>query len=693
VTAHPLRPLLQPASIAVLGASERAGSVGRRTVENLLRGGYGGRLYAVNPGYETVRGVACFPSLDVLPETVEHVVLTLGDANIEAGLDAVIAHGAKAATMMSSLVLENDSDPPLRERVARKILDSGLIVCGANGMGFYNFADGVWVCGFDTRDNHVRGGNVTLISHSGSGMSGIIDCEERIDFNLAVSTGQELSVRMDQYMDWALDRAETRAIGLFMETARNPAGMAAAFEKARRKGVPVVVLKVGRTEFAARLAVSHSGAIAGRDDAYQALFDHYGVQRVRDMDELATTLMLFAQPHPVADGGLVSIHDSGGERQLLIDVADDVGVRLAEISEETTRRLEALLDPGLPPVNPLDGWGAGGPGANAIMRDCLAALMADPDAALGAVVHDRAPGSGIYPDYLEYMRAGLAASGKPVCLVANRQGSGSDPAAVAFTREGFPVIDGLRSFLVGVRCLLDYRDYQARPAEPAEAAEPDMIAHWRQRLAQGGALEEYEASAFLREFGFPINPARLATDRPGALAAASELGYPVVLKTAQPGILHKTDAGGVHLDLASPRQLEAAWDDLAARLGPRVMVAPMVRATGVEMVLGMVRDEQLGPLVMLGFGGVNVEAIRDVAYALPPFGPRQARRLVDSLQLRKLLDGLRDRPAVDVDAFCVAASRFSVLAHALGDVLSEIDINPVIVHPTGCVAVDALVVS
>ena len=494
---HPLDPLLRPRSIAVLGASERPGSVGRRTVENLLQGGFEGALYAVNPGYESVRGVACFPDLASLPQTVEHVVLTLGDANVEAGLDATIAHGARAATMMSSLVLQDDEPPLLRERISGKIADSGLIVCGANGMGFYNFADGVWVCGFDTRSNHVRGGNVTLISHSGSGMSGIIDCEERIDFNLAVSTGQELSMTMDQYMDWALDRAETRVIGLFMETARRPAGMAAAFAKAQRRGIPVVVLKVGRTELSARLAVSHSGAIAGRDDAYQALFDRHGVQRVKDMDELATTLMMFAQPHPVAPGGLVSIHDSGGERQLLIDLAQDMQVPLADIAPSTVEHLEQLLDPGLPPVNPLDAWGAGGPGANAIMRECLAALLVDPHAAFGAVVHDRAPHGALYEEYFDYMRAGHAASGKPVFLVSNRQGSGSDPAAVAVTREGFPVLDGLRSFLAGSRCLMQYRDFRSRTPDALSPTDPEAVAKWRPRLAGGEILEEFDAGQLL----------------------------------------------------------------------------------------------------------------------------------------------------------------------------------------------------
>jgi acyl-CoA synthetase (NDP forming) len=689
---HHLDPLLRPTSIAVVGASERPHSVGRQTIENLLTGQYSGRLYAVNPGYEAILGIPCFPDLAALPETVEHVVLAVGDARIEAALDDTIEHGAVAATMMSSLVLEDDSPPLLRDRVAAKVDASSLIVCGANGMGFYNLADGVWICGFDTRENHVRGGNVALISHSGSGMAGIVDCEERIDFNLAISTGQELSVTMDQYMDFALEQAETRVIGLFMESARNPEGMIAAFRKAGDKGIPVVVLKVGRTELSARLAVSHSGAIAGRDDTYQALFDRYGVQRVDDMDELATALIMFAQPHPVAEGGLVTIHDSGGERQLLIDLAGDMAVPLTEIDSHTEARLERLLDPGLPPVNPLDAWGAGGPGADRIMEDCLAALMSDPNAAIGAVVHDRTPLSGLYEHYFDYMRRGHEASGKPVFLVSNHQGSGADPAAVRVTREGFPVLDGIRPFLAGVRCMLDYRDYRARPQPSLPKPDNVAVSIWRSRLGSGETLEEHESGMLLCDFGFPVNPARLADTEPAAIAAAAASGYPVVLKTAEPGILHKTDYAGVKLSIENKGQLKAAYTDLSARLGPRVMISPMLNVSGVEMVLGLVRDEQFGPLVMLGFGGVNVETIRDVAYALPPFDQATALRLLDSLQLRPLLDGLRDRPAVDVEAFCRAAERFSIMAAALGNELSEIDINPVIVHPGGCIAVDALVV-
>ena len=693
---HYLDPLLRPGSIAVVGASERADSVGLQTMENLLTGGFQGRLYAVNPGYDSVCGVPCFPDLASLPDKVEHVVLAVGDARIEAALDDTIAHQARAATLMSSLVLEDDEEPLLRQRVAQKVETSGLMVCGANGMGFYNFSDGVWVCGFDTRENHVRGGNVTLISHSGSGMAGIVDCEERIDFNLAVSTGQELCVSMDQYMDFALEQAETQVIGLFMETARNPAGMIAALNKANDRGVPVVALKVGRTEFSARLAVSHSGAMAGSDDAYQAVFDRYGVQRVCDMDEMATALIMFAQPHKVANGGLVTLHDSGGERQLLIDLADSVDVPLAQIESATGDRLKQLLDPGLLAVNPLDAWGAGGPGADTIMEGCLTALMADPDAAIGAVIHDRAPLSGIYGEYVDYMRRGHEASGKPVFLVANRQGTGSDPAVISVTREGFPVLDGLRSFLTGVRCLLNYRDFQEQASAETTVSEAPLpsqtLSHWLNRLGTGDTLDEFESGQLLHDFAIAMNPALRVNNEAALMNAAKSLNYPLVLKTAKAGILHKTDQQGVILNLENENQLKRAYADISERLGSNVLVSPMVKSHGVEMVLGLVQDEQFGPLVLLGFGGVNVEVLKDVSYALPPFNQATARRMVDKLAHRPLLDALRDRPPLNIDAFCEMAARFSLLAASLGAVIGEIDINPIMLGPDNCTAVDALVI-
>jgi len=414
------------------------------------------------------------------------------------------------------------------------------------------------------------------------------------------------------------------------------------------------------------------------------------------MDEMATALIMFAQPHPVAAGGLVSIHDSGGERQLLIDLADRIGLPLAEVSPATEKRLAQLLDPGLVPVNPLDAWSKGGPDYHTVMERCFAELMKDGQAAFGAVVHDRAPLGRIYDDYIGYLEAGHEASGKPAFLVANRQGTGADPRVVATTRAGFPVLDGLRSFLVGARCLLAYRDFQQRRAVGAaedlpQIANPEAARAWAARLAQGGVLDEYESGLLLNEFGVPVNPAIRVDDAGSLLEAAAKLGYPLVLKSAEPGLLHKTDEGGVRLNLQSPDELLEAYEEMSRRLGPAALLSRMITGPGVEMMLGVVRDEQFGPLVLIGFGGIHVETLRDVICALPPFGPATARRLVDRLRQRDLLDGHRGAPAADLDAFCGAASNLSVLADALDGVVDEIDINPVLVRPDGCLALDALI--
>lgn len=689
---HRLEPLLNPASIAVIGASEREDTPGREIMNNLLNGRFAGPLYAVNPRYEEICGVPCFPSLAELPEPVEQAFIAVGDAHVEGALKQAIDHGAHAAVVICSLA-EDAEGRPLKPRIRERALDAGLLLMGGNTMGYYNFGRGVWACGFDTRANHVATGGITLITHSGAGMSGLIDCDERLDCNLAISTGQELIVRMDEYLDYAVEQSSTRVIGLFIETTRNPQALRDALRKARERQVPIVALKVGRTELSARLAESHSGAMAGRDAAWQALFDHYGVIRVHDMDEFTTALIMFNQPHPVAPGGLVALHDSGGERQLLVDLADELNVPLAELGAETVKTLEGLLDPGLPAVNPLDAWSAGGPEYHRIMEDCLATMMTDPAAAMGAVVHDRAPDGRIYTDYFDYMRKGHAASGKPAFLVANRQGTGSDPAVVSVTREGFPVLDGLRPFLVGARALMDHRDFRARKPDTPPFVDENLVATWRSRLkslkdrheAPGEAL----ALRLLDEFGIPASTPIACDGEEQLVEAVSKLKFPLVLKTAEAGIVHKSDIGGVAMGISSEQELRTAYADLRKRIGPNAIVMPQVTDPGAEMVLGMINDEQFGPLVMLGHGGRDVESEGRVQFLLPPFGASEARRALERLPGRRRLGPWRGRGALAVDAFCTAAARFAAMVSSLADTIFEFDANPVIVHERGCIAVDA----
>lgn len=687
---HYLDPLVRPDSIAVVGASRRADAVGNTVLKNLLKGEFPGALYAVNPRYDEIEGVPCYPSLSALPQPVRHVIFAVSDERLEGLLDEALACGVEAAMIYSSLMPGTDSEPPLRQRVCEKAKQAGLLLCGANSMGFYNFAHNVWAGGFPTRSHH-KPGKAVLISQSGAGMSGIVDPDERIDFSFAVSTGLELTVTTEDYLDYALEQPETRVIGLFLETSRQPGRMIAAFRKAAGRNIPIVAVKVGRTELAAQLGVSHSGALAGSDAVYDAVFDRYGVQRVDDMEQLATALIMFAQPHPVSPGGIVTIHDSGGERQLLIDLAARLGAPLADISARTRKRLEALLDPGLPAVNPLDAWSAGGADYEDRLDECFAALLQDEAASLGAIVHDRAAHGRIYPDYIRHLRNGHSASGKPVFLVSNRQGTGADPLVVETTRAGFPVLDGIASFLVGARCRLSYCDFQARPGIRPPVLPASTVSVWRGRLAEIEDIDEIEAGQFLHDCGIPMVTARAVNDEAELASLGAEMGYPLVMKTAMSGIHHKSDMGGVCLNIGSEAELLHIYRDMSMRLGSRVLIAPMIEGPGVEMILGLTTDEQFGPMVVVGIGGVHAELLQDVVTVAPPFDVATALYNLDRLKMRKLLDGARGAPPVDVPAFCEAAAILSVIAIEFADLVKEVDINPVKAMEQGCLGLDALI--
>jgi len=687
---HRLDPLLRPTSVAIVGASKRTDSLGEWALKNLVKGGYEGRIYPVNPGHDELQGHKCYASLLGLPEIPDLVVFAVGDQRLEVPLDDAIAAGIPAAVIQSTLVMDDDTDPPLKERVQQKVRAAGMLVCGANGMGFYNVRDHVWTCGFDSSD-HTAPGNVSLISHSGSGMSGIIDCEERLRINLAVSAGNELSTTMDEYLDFALNLPETQVVGLFIETTRNPDGFRAALEKAARRRIPIVALKVGRTDKSAALTVSHSGALAGDDATYDALFDRYGVQRARDQDEFTTMLIMFAELHPVGAGGLVSLHDSGGERSLLVDLAADADVPLVELANDTVDKIAAVIDPELPSTNPLDAWSRGGPDASKKMTNALTLMMQDPGTALGVVVHDRAPYGKIYPSYFTYMQRARADSGKPVALVSATQGTGCDDAAITSTHAGYPVLDGVSRFLKGAHALFAYRDFLLRKQTAWVEPDAKLVEHWRIRLRTGDTLAELDALHMLSDFGVVTSTPTPASDEDTVAAAASACGYPVVLKTAKPGLLHKSDHGGVIVGIADEEQLLRMYRLMQNQLGDDVLVVSLADV-GVEMILGVKRDAQFGPVVLLGCGGVLAETIADVQFALPPFDADHARRCIDRMRIRPLLNGVRGAPATNIDAFCELAQQFSIMVNALSDVLEEVDVNPVIASESGAIAVDALVV-
>ncbi|MFO0996382.1 MAG: acetate--CoA ligase family protein [Alphaproteobacteria bacterium] len=687
---HKLTPLLKPRSIAFVGASPREKTPGNGILKSIRMGGYGGAVYCINPKYEAIEGFSCFPSLSALPEPVDLAVLCVGSRHLEGALAEAIAAKARAAAIFDNPYLEDDGDPPLARRLSRMAREAGLPVCGANCMGYFNVAEGTFVAGYPPAAEIAAGG-IFFITHSGTAFGSFSQSDPRLGFSAIVSSGQELATTMADYMDYALDQPSTRVLALFLETVRDPAGFIAALEKASAKGVPVVALKVGRTERSARLAISHSGAIAGDDAAYEALFDRHGVVRVHDLYEMAATATLLAHPRRLAKGGLAVLGDSGGERGMLIDLAAEIGVPFAKINEATTAVLKRRLFPGLPAENPVDAWGTV-TDWDGVYRDILAALIEDPDTAIACLLRDMRTGEFLSEGQVDIAREAAAKTTKPVIMATNFSGTFHRDITMRAASMGVPVLDGTRNFLVAVKHAMAYRDFLARPNVAAMAPVPRAVTErWRARLAAGGTLDEAESLALLADYGVPVLPHRVVDGRAAALEAAAALGYPVVLKTAAPGIFHKTEHGGVRLGLVDAAALGAAYDEMAARLGPRALVAPMA-ARGVELALGFIADPQFGPLVMVSAGGTLIEVMADRAVALPPIDEAGAVRLLDRLRLRPLLDGKRGEAPADVASLARAIARFSVLAAELGDMMGEADVNPIRAGAKGAVALDALIV-
>jgi len=688
---HPLGPLLAPRSIALVGASQRANTPGHDMVRALERGGFRGTVHAINPSYRSIEPYPCVPNLADLPGPPDLAVLSVRNDRLEATLAEAIAVGARAAVIFASGFVESDRSPPLSSRLADLARTAGMPMCGANCMGFYNDLDGVWICGFPS-PRAPRAGSIAYIAHSGSVFGALAHNDPRFRFALAISPGSELVTTVGDYIDYALERPEVKVIGLFLEAARDPQRFRSALEKAARRGVPVVALKVGRTEAAAAAALTHTGAIAGSDLAYDALFDRYGVIRVQTLDELACTLLLLAPGRRAGAGSLVSIHDSGGETEMLIDLAHQVGVGFAPIADSTKQAIAARLDPGLVANNPLDAWGTGADFANAF-EDCFRTLVADDNAALGVFANDIRDGYYLSEGFAAAAAAVAATTPKPVAFLTNYTQLRHDGIALRLTEGGVPVLDGTLNGLVAIRGALAHRDFLARPGDPV----PELCASVAaERLRAVEALvastvaDEAEGLALLAAYGIPVAAHHLVDTENDAVARAQRLGYPVALKTAMPGIVHKTEQSGVHLGLSEDAAVRSAWRDLERRLGPRAIVARMM-PRGVELALGMVRDPQFGPIVVAGAGGVLIELLSDRRAALAPFGPATARRLIDALSIRRLLDGHRGAPAVDIDTLATIVSRFSVLAADVCDHIVEIDVNPLV---CGCeiAAVDALFV-
>ena len=679
-----LQKLLAPRSIAIVGASTRPGTFGNGLVRRVLEGGFPGPVHPVNPRYEEVEGLRCVPALAELPEPADLALLAVGAEHAEAQLRAAAGTGTPAAVIYASL----QHHPGADARLAAIASAAGMAVCGANCMGFLNLEQPLRACAY-SQPTHLRPGPVTFISHSGSAFSALLHTSRGVRFNLVVSAGTEFSTTTDGYLDYALTLPSTRAIALFMETSRDPAGLRQALQRAAERDIPVVCLKVGRSLRSRQFVATHTGALAGADTAYNALFDAYGVLRVADLDEMIDTLELLTASRRPGPGGFAAVTDSGGERALLTDVAEDAGVPFAQPGAGTLQGLGTILSPALVPDNPLDAWDAL-EGAEQVFTGSLLALHNDPAVAVVGLCVDLTDEESSDIGYVKVAGQVHAATTKPFLVLSHVSDAVGARDAARLREAGVPVLHGTRTGMAAVRHLFAYRDARARPPVHRTAVDPEVTRRWRERLAAAATLTVQEGFGLLADYGVPVVPTLPAADLTGAIAAASQIGWPVVLKTAAAGITHKSDVGAVRLGIANGDMLAEAYGEISRSLGPEVTVSAVV-PPGVELALGMVRDPQFGPLIMIGAGGVLVEVLSDRAFAEPPLDLARAKALLGRLQARRLLAGFRGMPACNVEAVAEAIVRLSALAADVGDLINELDVNPLIAGPSGCAAVDVLV--
>ncbi|MDR2988387.1 MAG: CoA-binding protein, partial [Nocardiopsaceae bacterium] len=473
--------MLEARSVAIVGASKRADSFGERMLAEAQKSPAKPVIYPVNPRYPEIGGLPCYPTLADLPEQVDLALLGVPDGVLEEQLTLAAAHGCRAAVIFGNAHEDpaSDAEPVrpranLRQRLAAIARSSGMELCGAGCMGFANVSHGLRVMGYVEPDP-LPAGPVALVTHSGSVFSTMLRSRRAFGYTLAVSSGQELVTAAPSYLSYALNLPDTKVIGLILEAMRQPDELRKVLTRATERDLPVVLLTAGNSASGRAMVAAHSGALAGSDGGWEALVRYYGIHRVSDLAEMADALELFALRatrrggrSPAVGGaghGIATVHDSGLERAHTADVADEVGVPFAAISDATKGKLEALLDPGLLATNPLDVWGTGA-GTREVFAGSLTALAEDESVDAVALAVDLI--TELDGD-TAYQLAALDTAGqtnKPVVVLSNMPGAIDPEAAVLLRSSGIPVLEGMRS---GLRALRHLLDHAARPSwhEPA----------------------------------------------------------------------------------------------------------------------------------------------------------------------------------------------------------------------------------
>lgn len=686
---HPLDALLRPRSIAIVGASGREGSFGKLLHQSIQSLGYEGQVYLINPKYDQIDGLAAYPSLDALPGSVDCVAMAIADAALPTALEAAAAAKARSAVLFGRAYGQAADGRELTQTLASIAVSGSMQLCGANCMGYVNLDDKLQMTGFPIATLG-QPGYVALVSHSGSTWSGIVGNLRNLRFNYAISAGQELATGMADYIDFLVKQASTKVICLVLETVRQPEKFLAAVDRARDKGIAVIALKLGRSERGQAFAKSHSGAMSGSADVYDAIFERHGVIGVRSLDELMDTAELFAAPRRPHNGLIGLGCDSGGERQLIADLSEVVQLPFAPLADATVTRLEGLLDPGIEATNPLDYWGDG----NDVMADALLALAADPSVGTLVMASNIPDGQDFTNACSRALMTTYAGTEKPVVLFGNVSATMSPAECKRYRDLGVPVLMGTETALRALKHFSRY--YGTEDATVACSASlspvaPAIVARWTKVLAQAARdASTLQSFDLLHDFNLPIAASLSTPSVDEGIVFAQGIGYPLVAKIDSPDIAHKSDIGGVILGITSDDALRAAFARLQAVAPGPVLLQQQLG--GTELILGMKHDPQFGPTFTLGFGGIFVEILKDFVTLLPGDSAARIEASIRSLKTFPLLNGARGRPVTDLSKLAAVVQRFMHMGLTLQCSVQEMEINPLLVDGDRMAAVDSLMI-
>jgi len=691
-----VRAFLNPRSIAVIGASADENKIGGRPIRYLKLAGYQGPIYPINPGRDVIQGLKAYPSLDAVEAEVDLVVIAVPAPDVLAAVRACAAKRVNGAMVFSSGFAEvDDEGRAMQERIVEAARKGGVALLGPNCAGTFNVRAGL-LATFTSGiiDRPPRIGSIGIVSQSGAfGIHMIVLAAEKdLGLSMCLTTGNQSDVDVSEALAYIVEDPDTEVVVAVVEGVVNPQRLLAAFEAARRRRKPVIVLKLGRSDAGAKAAASHTASLAGSDEIFDAVLRQHHVYRAHSIDELMDVAYACSLKRYPANSAVGLITVSGGVGILMADQAEEAGLRVAELPAASQAAIKDLL-PFAAARNPVDVT------AQVITHPHLVGPMfdrlltgGDYGSAVCFITHI-ARNKDLFGKLLPHFEAvGRKHTGRFLVLST----LASPETRKQLEAMGYAVFEDPGRALRAIRALVYFRE--AFEAPPSEV--PPSLPSTALPVGRSTAYDESEAKKLLASAGIPCTVEQVAGSPQEAVEAARRIGYPLVMKIVSPEIQHKSEIGGVLLDIGSAdevRQAYATLMDRAQTQAPGTRVAGVLLAQqvkgGVETILGVSRDPVFGPMVMFGLGGVFVEVLKDVTFRRAPFGRDEARRMIREVKGYAILQGVRGAAAADEEALVDALACLSAFAASQAQALESIDVNPFIVLPRGqgAVAVDALI--